>query len=266
MMSNQLIHPTAIIGSEVEIEENVYIGAYSILEGRIKIGSGTRIEAHCVLKGNLTIGRDNKFYQFCSVGEAPQDLSYKGEETFVEIGDRNTIREYVSIHRATLKQNKLTKIGNDNLLMAHVHIGHDCSIGNDCIFVNSMNLAGHVNIADKVTIGGNCGVTQFVSIGKGCYVGGASAVDRDIPSFCTAMGNRAKLKGINIIGLRRNGFSKDHISEVVDFFRSMEASALSPRSFIDHGELMVAYKENEIVSTIVSDIRSSEVGIASFSS
>ena len=265
-MNDQLIHPTAIIGPEVELGENVSIGAYSILEGKIKIGSGTKIAGHCVLKGSLTIGKDNNFYQFCSIGEAPQDLSYNNEETFVEIGDRNTIREYVSIHRATLKEDRVTKIGNDNLLMAHVHIGHDCKIGDKCIFVNSMNLAGHVKIADKVTVGGNCGVTQFVSIGQGCYVGGASAVDRDIPSFCTAMGNRAKLKGINIIGLRRNGFSKNHISEVVDFFRTMEASALSPRSFVDHPDFMNSFEGNEIINTIVADIRSSEVGIASFSS
>ena len=265
-MSGQFIHPTAIVSSDVELGENVQIGPFSILEGNIKIGAGTQIAAHCVLKGKLTIGKDNKFYQFCSIGEAPQDLSYKGEETSVEIGDRNTIREYVSIHRATMKEGKVTKVGSGNLLMAHVHIGHDCIIGNNCIFVNSMGLAGHVKIDDNVTIGGNCGVTQYVSIGKGSYVGAASAVDRDIPSFCTAIGNRAKLKGINIIGLRRKGVSKNDISEVVDFFRSMEASALSPRSFVDHGELMNSYEDNNIVNIIATDIRSSEVGIASFSS
>ena len=259
------IHSTAIITGEVFLGENVQIGPYCVLDGNIKIGSGTTLKSHCVLSGNVEIGKNNRLFSFCSIGEEPQDLGYKGEETMVRIGDSNTIREFVSIHRGTIKQDQVTSIGSRNLLMAKAHVGHDTVIGDDCIIVNSVNLAGHVTIGDKVTISGNCGITQFVKIGSAVYVGASTTIDKDVPSYCTAIGNRATLKGVNIVGLRRQGFSKADISELVNFIRCMEASPLSPRGFVDLEENVAEYSENKIVLKVISEIKESKAGIVPFS-
>ncbi len=260
-----LIHPTSIISPEVELGENVSIGPFCILEGNITVGDNTSFKSHCVVRGNVSIGKKNKFFSFCSIGEEPQDLTYKQEVTKVIVGDNNTIREYVSIHRGTLKQDKVTKIGSHNLLMAKVHVGHDTIIGDNCVLVNSVNLAGHVSVGNKVIISGNCGVTQFVNIGEGVYVGASTTIDKDVPSFCTVIGNRAKLKGINIIGLRRAGFSKSDISELVTFIRSMEASPLSPRAFVEDSESISEYEGNDIVQRLIVEIKDSKAGIVPFS-
>jgi len=258
------IHPTAIVEAGAEIGKNVTIGAYSLVGAKVKIGDNCVLKSHVVMEGNLSVGKNNTFFQFSSIGAPPQDLTYKGEETRVEIGDNNLFREYVSIHRGTLKEKGLTKIGSHCMLMAYVHIGHDVTIGDHCIMANSVNLAGHVKIGEKVIIGGGCNISQFVSLGRGSYIGGASAIDKDVPLFCTAYGNRVRLKGVNIIGLRRHGLSKPAISEVVDFFRTMEESALSPRAFIDHEELMKEFSGNDIIKEMAQTIRSSEVGLAPF--
>ena len=260
------IHPTALVSESAKIGENVSIGAYSIVGEGVELGDNCKVHSHVILDGVLKAGKNNEFYQFCSIGAPPQDKTYKGEPTETIIGDDNLFREYVSVHRGTLKENKVTKIGNRNMFMALVHLGHDVGVGDDCIFANSVNLAGHVKIGDKVTIGGGCQISQFVSMGRGSYLGGASAVDRDVPLFCTGYGNRVRLKGINIIGLRRNGYSKQVVTEVVDFYRMMEANALSPRAFIDHEELMEEFKDNEIIAEMAEQIRKSEVGIAPFMS
>ena len=149
--------------------------------------------------------------------------------------------------------------------MAKVHLGHDTIIGSNCVLVNSVNIAGHVKIGDKVTISGNSGCTQFVTVGDGVYVGASTTIDKDVPSYCTAVGNRAKLKGINIIGLRRAGFSKADISELVSFIRLMEASPLSPRSFVEEDEVLLEYKDNDIIDTVISEIKNSKAGIIPFS-
>jgi len=263
-MNTDKIHPTAIISGEVILGKDVEVGPYAILDGNIKLGDGCRVHSHSVIKGHVDVGMNNHIYQFCSIGEQPQDLSYKGEPTTVVIGDNNVFREYVSIHRGTMKDRKETLIGNNCLLMAKTHVGHDAVLGNNCVIVNSVNIAGHVKIGDRVIIGGGTNISQFVTLGKGSYIGGASGIDRDIPPYCTAYGNRVKLKGINIIGLRRLGRSKQEIAEVVDFYRAMEASALSPRSFIGHDEYMQEYKNNPLVLEIAELIRSSEIGIAPF--
>lgn len=263
-MNQAKIHPTAIVSDNVIFGADVEVGPYAILDGPIILGDGCRVKEHCVIRGKVTFGKNNQVYQFCSIGEVPQDLTYKGDETEVIIGDNNVFREFVSIHRGTLKDNRKTILGNNCLLMAKVHVGHDAIIGNNCVIVNSVNLAGHVKIGDKVTIGGGTNISQFVTLGRGAYIGGASGIDRDIPMFCTAYGNRAKLKGINIVGLRRHGYSKAQISELVDFFRTLEASALSPRAFVEHQELMLDFKSNELVEEMVQFIRKSEIGLAPF--
>jgi UDP-N-acetylglucosamine acyltransferase len=262
---SNIIHSTAIVSEGVELGENVSVGPYCILEGDIKVGAGTVFKSHCVVSGNVEIGRNNRFFSFCSIGEEPQDIGYRGEDTTVRIGDNNTVREFVSIHRGTAKQDKVTSIGSGNLLMAKAHVGHDTVIGDDCIIVNSVNLAGHVTIGDKVTISGNCGVTQFVKIGSAVYVGASTTIDKDVPSYCAVIGNRAKLKGVNIVGLRRQGFSKTDISELVNFIRSMEASPLSPRGFVELEENVDEYSENQIVLKVISEIKESRAGIVPFS-
>lgn len=261
---SELIHNTAIISKGAVIGENVSIGPFCVIGPNIEIKDNCKIHSHVVMDGHMIIGENNEFFPFCSIGAAPQDLTYKNEPTRVEIGNNNVFREYVSIHRGTLKEDKITRVGNDNLLMAHVHLGHDVALGSHCVFANSVNIAGHVKIGDRVIIGGGTSISQFITLGRGAYIGGASAIDRDVPLFCTAFGNRIRLKGINIIGLRRQGYSKPVISEFVDFFRSMEASALSPRAFINHDELMSEYLENELVLEMGEEIKNSEVGPAPF--
>jgi len=263
-MSENKIHPTAILSGDIVLGKGIEIGPYAILDGNIKIGDGCKIMPHAMIKGWTELGTNNTIFQFCSVGEAPQDTSYRGEETKVIIGNNNVFREYVSIHRGTLKENKITKIGDNCLFMAKAHVGHDVIIGSNCILVNSVNIAGHVKMGDRVIIGGGANIGQFITLGRGAYIGGATAIDRDVPPFCTAYGNRVKLKGINIVGLRRLGLSKTLIAEVVDFYRLMESSALSPRAFVNHEEHMAEYKSNEIVQEMAKLIRESEVGIAPF--
>lgn len=258
------IHPMASIHPEAKLGEGVKIGPFCVVGPHVEIGENTELISNVVVEGHTKIGKNNKFSQFCSVGAPPQDNSYKGEPTQTLIGDNNTFREYVSIHRGTTKQDHKTIIGSNSLIMAYCHIAHDCVLGNNITFANTVMLAGHVNIGDRVIIGGNSAVSQFVSLGKGAYIGGASAIDRDIPNFCTAYGNRVRLKGINIIGLKRQGHDKSVISEVVDFYRTMESSALSPRAFVEHKELMTEFANNAVVRDIADFIRKSEIGVAPF--
>lgn len=264
-MSN-LIHPTAIIHDGAKIGENVTIGPYCIIGPNAEIGDGSLLRSHVVVDGHTKIGKNNEIWQFTSLGTPPQDKSYKGEPTRLVIGDNNLFREGCNIHRATIKQDHETTIGNNNYFMSAVHVAHDCKIGNSVVLASGCACAGHVHIGDFVSMGGQCGVTPFVTVGKNVFIGGASAVDRDIPHFCVAFGNRIRLKGVNIIGLKRKGFSKVDISEVVDFYRMMESSALSPRAFVDHEENLEEYRGNEIIQEIVNFISKSEIGIPPFMS
>ncbi len=261
-MSN--IHPSSIIENGAKIHESVKIGPFCLIGANVEIGADTILHSHIVVSGHTVIGQGNKFFQGCSIGAPPQDNSYKGEPTRTLIGNNNTFREYCSVHRGTLKENHITTIGDNNLFMAYVHIGHDVVMGNYCTIANSTNFAGHVRIGDRVGIGGGTNIQQWVSLGRGAYIGGATALDRDIPSFCTAIGNRAHLKGINIIGMKRQGYSKQEISEVVDFLRTIESSNISPRSFVDNQEHMAEFKDNRVVIEMVEQIRKSEIGIAPF--
>ncbi len=258
------IHETALVSPEAKIAKNVSIGPFSIIGPNVEIAEGCVIGAQVHIDGHTVIGENNRFESFCSIGAPPQDTSYKGEPTKTIIGSGNTFREYVSVHRGTLKDQGVTNVGNNSLFMAYVHLGHDVQFGSNCVVANSTNFAGHVKVGDRVIIGGGSQISQFVSIGRGAYIGGATAIDRDIPIFCTAYGNRVKLKGVNIIGMRRQGVEKPVISEVLDFYRTMEASALSPRAFVDHEEHMNEFKDNAIITEMVSFIKVSEVGIAPF--
>jgi UDP-N-acetylglucosamine acyltransferase len=258
------IHSTAIIHEGAELASDVTVGPYSIIGPNIKIDTGCEIQSHVILEGHTTIGKNNRIFHFSSIGTPPQDMTYKDEPTETIIGDNNIFREYVSIHRGTLKENKKTVVGSNCMLMAHVHLGHDVVVGDNCIFANSVNLAGHVKIGDRVIIGGGTNISQFVRIGTASYLGGATAIDRDIPVYATGYGNRVKLKGINIVGLRRLGVSRQDITELVDFYRLMESSALSPRAFVDEESNVDEFKDNTLVKEMIDFIQTSKIGLAPF--
>jgi UDP-N-acetylglucosamine acyltransferase len=264
-MSSQ-IHPTAIIEPGAEIGDDCSIGPYCIIGPHVKIGDKCKLKSHIVIEGHTTIGKENEFHQFCSIGVPPQDRSYKNEPTQTIIGDFNLFREDCTVHRATVKQDKKTVIGSHGYFMTAVHFAHDCHIGDHVTLANGTMCAGHVSIGDHVQMGGACGVTPFCSVGRGVFIGAASAIDKDIPHYCTAFGNRIKLKGVNIIGMKRRGHSKEEISEVVDFYRMMEASALSPRAFVTHPENMEEYGNNTIIAEISQFILKSEIGLPPFMS
>ncbi|MCB9061198.1 MAG: acyl-ACP--UDP-N-acetylglucosamine O-acyltransferase [Halobacteriovoraceae bacterium] len=261
-----MIHSTAVINENAKIGLDVKIGPYCVIGPDVELGDGCELRSHVVIDGHTKIGKNNKFFTGCIIGEIPQDLTYKGEPTRVVIGDNNVFREFVTVHRGTKKDREETTLGSNCLFMVHCHFGHDVVVGNNCIFANGAQLAGHVKIRDNVILGGGCVISQFVTLGEGAYIGGATAINRDIPMFCTAYGNRARLKGINIIGMKRKGFSKEVINEVVDFFRTVESSALSSRSFVDNHEFMAEYEGNPIVNQMANFIKESSIGIAPFMS
>ncbi len=220
------IHPTAIIAEDVQLGEGVEIGPYSIIGPDVKIGKDTVIGPHTVIDNYTQIGEGCKILQFCSIGAPPQDLKFGGEKTGVIIGNFNTIREYVSIHRGTTADTGTTVIGDHNLLMAYVHIAHNCKLGSNVIIANSTGLAGHVEVEDYAIISPLSGVHQFCRIGAHSIVGGASAVVKDIPPYTMANGNRATLFGLNLIGLQRRGFPESSIAAIKQAYRIIFRSDL----------------------------------------
>ncbi|MGF1644266.1 MAG: acyl-ACP--UDP-N-acetylglucosamine O-acyltransferase [Thiotrichales bacterium] len=216
-----MIDPRAIIDPGAELASDVEVGPFSIIGPDVRIDSGTSIGPHVVIKGPTRIGRDNKIFQFASLGEAPQDLKYHGEPTELVIGDRNTIREYVTLNRGTVSGHGRTVIGDDNLLMAYVHVAHDCRIGNRAVFANASSLAGHVVIEDQAILGGFTLVHQFCRIGQHAFTGMGTALNRDLPPYCTASGNYARAIGINKEGLKRRGFSQEAIRALTQAFKTL---------------------------------------------
>ncbi|TJY62092.1 acyl-ACP--UDP-N-acetylglucosamine O-acyltransferase [Sinimarinibacterium sp. CAU 1509] len=215
-----LIHPTAIVDPSAELDPTVEVGPYSIIGAGVRIGADTRVGPHVVLRGPMTIGRGNRIFQFCSLGEISQDKSARDDDaTRVEIGDRNTIREYVTIQRGTLKEQGLTKVGDDNWIMAQAHIAHDCIVGSNVILANGTTLAGHVTIEDYVGLGGYTLVHQFCRVGAHAYTGGGSIVLRDLLPFVIAEGHPARPRGINAEGLKRRGFTPADIDAIKDAYR-----------------------------------------------
>jgi UDP-N-acetylglucosamine acyltransferase len=220
-------HPTALIHPKAEIDEGVAIGPYAIIGEQVRIGKGSDIGSHCVIDGITEIGPNCKFYPFNSIGLAPQDLKYKNEETSVVIGKNNTFREFITVHRGTQGGKGKTVIGDDNFFMAYVHVAHDCHIGNRSILANATNLAGHIDIGNDTVIGGLTAIHQFVRIGDYVMIGGASAVAQDIPHFVCAVGNRTSLYGLNLIGLKRKGFSPERIDALKKAYKILFRSGLT---------------------------------------
>lgn len=231
-MAKKKIHPTAQVSKDARLSEGVEIGPYCIVGEGVKIGRNTSLLSNVVVE-HSEIGENCTIYPFTVIGLPPQDLKYKGERTSVRIGDNNTIREYTTIHRASVDGDGLTVIGNNNFLMAYVHIAHDCKIGNSTIMANATTLAGHVEVEDSVVIGGLVAVHQFTRIGAYAMVGGFSGVVQDIPPYTMASGNRARLYGLNTIGLKRNGFKDSTIRELKQAYRILFRSKLTLKEAID---------------------------------
>jgi len=221
-----MIHPTAIISPDAQLAEGVEVGPYSIIGDDVKIGKNTIIGPHTVIDNYTHIGEGCHIFQFCSIGAPPQDLKFGGEKTRVIIGNFNTIREFVTIHRATSADIGATIIGDHNLIMAYVHVAHNCKLGNNIVMVNAAALAGHIHIEDHAIIGGLTGIHQFCRLGAHCMIGGVSAVVKDVPPYCIVQGNHAKLFGLNLVGLKRRDFSENTIKAIKDAYRIIFRSNL----------------------------------------
>jgi len=221
------IHSTAIVDPRAELADDVEVGAYSVVGANVRIGEGSRIGPHVVIDGHTTIGRHNTIFQFASIGAAPQDKKYRGEPTRLEIGDGNTVREFVTLNCGTAQDRGVTSIGNENWIMAYVHVAHDCVVGSHTIFANSTNLAGHVEIGDWVILGGYTGVHQFCKVGAHAMTGVGTVVLHDIPPFVMTSGNTAEAHGINSEGLRRRGFSNARINAIRRAYRVLYKSGLT---------------------------------------
>lgn len=218
-MNTGLIHPTAIVDPNAQLAPDVSVGPFSIVGPNVVIGAGTQIGPHCVIDGHTTIGENNQFYRFCSIGGIPQDKKYKGEPTRLEIGNGNMVREYVTMNTGTIQDVGVTRVGDDNWIMAYVHIAHDCQIGSHTIIANNVQLAGHIQIHDWAIIGGSTAAHQFVRIGAHAMVGGNSAIRQDIPPYVIGAGDPFRPAGINSEGLNRRGFSAESLAAVKEAYK-----------------------------------------------
>jgi len=213
------IHPTAIVDPSATIGKNVQVGPYCIIGPHVRIGEGTVLGPHCVVDGHTTIGTQNTFYRFCSVGGMPQDKKYAGEQTRLEIGDRNMFREYVTLNTGTVQDGGVTRIGSDNWVMAYVHVAHDCQIGSQVILANGVQMGGHVHVGDWAIVGGLAAVHQFGKIGAHAMVGGSSALHMDVPPYVMGSGNPCVPVGVNTEGLKRRGYSPEAIAALRDAYK-----------------------------------------------
>jgi len=222
-----LIHPTALVDPQAELAADVQVGPYAVVGPHVCIGPGSSVGAHCVVEGHTRIGANNRIFQFASVGAAPQDKKYQGEPTRLTIGDGNTIREFVTINTGTVQDGGLTAIGDDNWIMAYVHIAHDCQLGSHTIIANATQLGGHVQVGDWAFLGGLSGVHQFVRVGAHAMTGFQTRLSQDLPPFVTAAGNPAEATGINAEGLRRRGYSAERIAQVKRLHRLIYRQGLT---------------------------------------
>jgi UDP-N-acetylglucosamine acyltransferase len=221
------IHPTAIVDPQAELDSSVEVGPYSIVGPHVRIGAGTVVGPHVVIEGHTTIGRGNKIFQFASLGAAPQDKKWAGEPTRLEVGDRNTIREFVTFNLGTAQDAGVTRLGDDNWISAYVHLAHDCQVGSNTIFSNNAQLAGHVHVGDWAILSGYCGVHQFCKIGAHAFVGMYTSLTQDVPPFVLVSGNPAEAHGVNIEGLKRRGFTREQINAIRAAYKHIYRSGLT---------------------------------------
>ncbi|MGM9488380.1 acyl-ACP--UDP-N-acetylglucosamine O-acyltransferase [Ideonella sp. YS5] len=221
------IHPSAIVDPAADLDASVSIGPYAVIGPHVRIGAGTTVGPHTVIEGRTTIGRDNRIFQFASIGAISQDMSYGGEPTRLEIGDRNTIREFCTLNLGTMKEEGVTRIGSDNWIMAYVHVAHDCRVGNHIVMANNATLAGHVHVGDWAVIGGLSGVHQFVHIGAHAMIGFQAHVAQDVPPFMTADGNPLALRAVNLTGIKRRGFGNERVAAIRQMHKLLYRDSLT---------------------------------------
>jgi UDP-N-acetylglucosamine acyltransferase len=251
-------HPTAIVDPSAQLAEGVRIGPYAVIGEHVSLGRDTVVEANSVVNGYTTIGEKNRIFPFASIGLEPQDLKFKGEESTLEIGDSNIFREFVTIHRGTELGGGRTVIGSSSLFMAYTHIAHDCTVGNSIIFGNAATLGGHVTVEDHANIGAYSGVHQFCRVGAYSFIGGYSVVTQDVLPFSKTVGNRARLYGINTIGLQRRGFSRERLAALKHAYRVLQQPGLNLSQAIEKLEQETT---TEDVRSVLDFIRSSERGV-----
>ena len=261
MSKNEVfIHPTATVHPKARLDSGTWIGPYSYIGGKVTVGKNTKLDAHVYIDGLAEIGENCRFSAFSSVGTEPQDIGYKGEETLVKIGDRNTFREFVTINRGTVKGGGETVIGNDNYFMAYSHVGHDSWVGNETIFINAATLAGHVTVCDFAQVGAFSAVHQFCRVGKYAFIGGYSVITQDVLPFCRVAGARpVHIYGLNAIGLRRRGFDRKRLKDLRDIFRIIFHSELNTSQALEKIEKDIPSTEDR--NEIIGFIQTSERGI-----
>jgi UDP-N-acetylglucosamine acyltransferase len=253
------IHPTAVIAPDAVIGEGTSIGPFSVVGAGVIIGKNNKIGSHTVIEGRTTIGDENQIFQFASVGAEPQDLKYSGEESVLKIGDKNIVREYVTLQPGTSGGGMETVIGDANLFMACSHVGHDSIVGNHNIFANSAALSGHVTIGNWVTMGGLSGAHQFIRIGDHAFLGGGTMVSKDVPPYCLAQGDRAYLFGLNVVGMKRRGFDVTDISILRKLYRDL---FLGKGKMADRLELLCEeHSNNKAASFLLDFVKASDRGV-----
>jgi UDP-N-acetylglucosamine acyltransferase len=253
------VHPTAIVSKKAKLAEDVYVGPYAIISDNVTIGAKTKIGSFCVIEGNTTIGADCEIFTGAVIGSRPQDLKYKGEKVFLEIGDGNIIREYCTFNPGTEEGSK-TIVGNRNLFMAYSHVAHDCKVGSDCVIANNGTLAGHVTLEDRTVVGGLVAIHQFVRVGTFSIIGGCSKVVQDVPPYSTCDGHPARIYGLNLVGLRRHDVPRESIQELNRAFKILFDDGHILKHSLEKVEKEV--KMNKEVSHLVDFIKGSQRGLA----
>lgn len=254
-----MIHQTAIVAESAVIDDDAEIGPYAVIGEHVEIGAGTKVHGHVVINGPTTIGENNRIYQFASIGDDPQDKKYAGEETRLVIGNGNTIREYCTISRGTVQDAGVTVLGNDNWIMAYVHIAHDCVIGDHGVFANNATLAGHVHVGDWVTFGGFSGAHQFCRVGSHAFLGMYSGIGRDVPAYTMVSGQPGEPRGINSEGLRRRDFTAEEIRNIKNGYRIIYRKGLKLAGAIAELETLVGGQPE--LEPLLASVRHSERGI-----
>lgn len=253
------IHPTAVVDPSAELAADVEVGPFAVIGAGVRIGPGSQVGHHASVLGPAAIGAGNRIYPFASIGSDPQDISYRGEPTRLEIGDRNVFREFVTINRGTTKQEGVTRIGDDGFFMSYAHVAHDSVIGNHVIMANCATLAGHVRIDDHAILGGLVAVHQYSRIGRLTMIGGVTGVALDVPPFCIASGERAKLYGLNLIGLKRHGFTEERIGDLKKAYRLLFRSNLSLKNAAAEVERQMPGSPD--VAALLEFVRTTQRGI-----
>ncbi|OLO12835.1 acyl-[acyl-carrier-protein]--UDP-N-acetylglucosamine O-acyltransferase [Chromohalobacter japonicus] len=253
-----MIHPTAIVDPSARVSDDVDIGPFCVVGPEVEIGDGTVIGPHVVLKGPTRLGKRNRIFQFASVGEDCQDKKYAGEPTRLEMGDDNVVREGVTLHRGTVQDKEATVIGSRNLFMAYAHVGHDCVIGDDCILANQATLAGHVTIGDHAILGGLSAIHQFCHIGTHAMCGGGSIITKDVPAYVIVNGNPAQTHGLNLVGLKRRGFSREALRALGEAYRTVYRQGLTMEQAL---ERLANDFEGPEVATFLASLKDSQRGI-----